>query len=255
MSQFKLKAGLLAVALASVFSFSAHASQNLSAASQFLKNSNVTEDVEQGIPDDFETIKTGDLIVGEKGGKLHFLSSNGRYVFTGRLVDIWEQKEIRSADDVRATKNKINLKNMGFTPDNLNAFVIGAGNKKEVNIFVDPLCDFCDGLIREAKQIGGSSTDYQFNFIVVPALGEASHKLAKAFYCSEEPLGKKVDALLGRSIEKLTQPASCDSTKYDLTLYAATAVDVTGVPFLIHPSGTPYAGTPSNLMYWLEGKK
>lgn len=214
-----------------------------------------TQDTEQTLPDDYEVLPTGDLIIGEKGGNLHFITANGRYVFSGRMIDVWEQKEIRSADDLRATMGKINLKKMGFTPDQLNAFVIGAGNTQEVNIFVDPLCEFCNGLIKEATQIVASTSKYQFNFIVVPALGDESHRLSKAFYCSNEPLDKKVDALLNNSVDRLSQPSACDTTKYDLTLYAASAVGVSGVPFLINQDGVPTAGTPANFMAWLEGKK
>lgn len=256
MARFTFKSALFAAGLAAAYSSTALAADSMSTASTMLLQGEVpVQDVEVGPPDDFVTIDISGIVVGERGGKMHFLSSNGRYVFTGRMIDVWEQKEIRSVADVVATKDKVNLKNMGFVPENLNAFVIGAGNKKETTIFIDPLCDFCDGLIKQAKQIAGSSTEYQFNFVVIPALGERSHKLAKAFYCSEEPLGQKVDALTSRTLESLTQPATCNTEKYDLTLMAATAIGVSGVPFLIHPDGTPTAGTPSNFMYWLEGKK
>ena len=215
---------------------------------------NVSETDDIAPPDDYTVIKTGNLLVGEKGNEMHFISQNGRYVFTGRIIDVWEQKEIRSAADIKATAGKINLKKMGFTSDKLNAFVIGAGNKQEVNIFIDPLCEFCNKLIKEAQAIAASSKQYQVNFIVVPALGGESHRLATAFYCSKDAQSKKIDAFLAGKIDTLTQPGTCDKTNYDMTLYAATSAEVIGVPFLIHPDGTPTAGTPTNLLYWLEGK-
>lgn len=256
MSLHPLKAGFLAFAIASTLVVSgAHAETKLSpAASQLLKGGVQNEDPIPSPPDDYETIKIGDLIIGEKAGQVHFISGNGRYVFTGRMIDVWEQKEIRNADDLRATKDKVNLRNMGFTPENLNAFVVGQGHKQEVSIFIDPLCNFCDKLITEAREIAASNNNYQFNFIVVPALGEDSNVLAKAFYCSKEPVATKVDALLNRTINELSQPETCDTSKYDLTLFAATTVGVTGVPYLVHPSGKRTAGTPTNFMYWLEGK-
>ena len=205
-------------------------------------------------PDDFTTIKTGNLIVGEKGSEMHFLSENGRYVFTGRMVDVWEAKEIRSIADIKATEGKINLKKMGFTPERLNAFIVGLGNKQVVNIFIDPLCEFCNPLIKKARSIAASSKEYQFNFIVVPALGNESHRLAKTFFCSSESTEKKVDALLSGKIENLQLKENCDMRNYDMTLYAATSSEVTGVPFLIHPDGLTTAGVPTNLIYWLEGK-
>lgn len=209
---------------------------------------------EVSAPDDYTIIKTGNLLVGEKGNEMHFISQNGRYVFTGRMIDVWERKEIRSAADIKATEGKINLQKMGFTPEKLNAFVIGQGNKQEVNIFIDPLCDFCNKLIRESRKIAASTNEYQFNFIVVPALGGESHRLASAFFCATDSPEKKADALLAGKIDSLEQPATCDKRYYDMTLYAATSAEVSGVPYLIHPDGTPTAGTPTNLMYWLEGK-
>lgn len=253
MARFSLKSSLLILGISTALM--AGASETMSpATAQLLQDGFPTVD-EVGPPDDYVVINTNGLIVGERGGKMHFLSSNGRYVFTGRMVDVWEQKEMRKVADIVATKDKINMKNMGFVPQNLNAFVIGAGNQKEATIFIDPLCDYCDKLIQEAKQIAGTSTEYQFNFVVVPALGDRSNHLAKVFFCSEEPLGKKVDALLNKTLDSLPVPASCDSAKYDLTLMAATAIGVTGVPYLIHPDGTPTAGTPSNFKHWLQGKK
>lgn len=247
--------GSLFLAAGIAFAGNAVAQEKLSAASaQLLKNGTQAND-EVGPPDDFTIIPTTGIVVGERGGKMHFLTANGRYVFSGRMIDVWEQKEMRSVADVLATKDKINMKNMGFTPQSLNSFVLGAGNPKETTIFIDPLCDFCDKLINEAKKIVSSSSEYQFNFVVVPALGERSNQLAKAFYCSTEPLAKKVEALQNRTLDKLSQPESCETEKYDLTLMAATSIGVTGVPYLIHPDGTPTAGTPSNLLYWLQGKK
>lgn len=250
----KLKATVLASIMLSAMPAKADETRAQTKAAAQLQHFLSEELKTEGKPDDFTTIKTGNLIVGEKGNEMHFLSENGRYVFTGRIVDVWEAKEIRSIADIKATEGKINLKKMGFTPEKLNAFIVGLGNKQEVNVFIDPLCEFCNALIKEARSIAASSKEYQFNFIVVPALGNESHRLAKTFFCSSESTEKKVDALISGKIENLKLKENCDMRHYDMTLYAATSAEVTGVPFLIHPGGTTTAGVPTNLMYWLEGK-
>lgn len=250
-----LKLAVSTLALGMAASFSAAATQSAPSAATQILQGGAPQEEELGPPDDYVTIKTDGLVVGEKGGKIHFLTSNGRYAFTGRMVDVWEQKEVKSVADIVATQHRVNLKNMGFVPENMNAFVVGAGNKLEATIFVDPLCEFCDKLITEARQLAASSNEYQFNFVVVPALGERSNTLAKAFFCSTESVATKVEALLNKTLHTLAQPETCNTEKYDLTLMAATAIGVSGVPYLIHPDGTPTAGTPSNLLYWLQGKK
>lgn len=255
-SKKKLKLTILAAVMlaGATTTLQAESVREQSKAAAQLKEYIGSESDEVSVPDDYTVIKTGNLIVGEKGKDMHFISENGRYVFTGRVIDVWEKKEIRSVADIKSTEGKIDLKKMGFTPDLLNAFVIGQGNKKEVNIFIDPLCEFCNKLIKESQEIAASTNEYQFNFIVVPALGSDSHRLASAFFCSTDSTDKKVKALLSGKIDSLEQPPTCDKRRYDMTLYAATSAEVTGVPYLIHPDGTPTAGVPTNFMYWLEGK-
>ena len=121
-------------------------------ADQPATNSNTTEmtkDLKQ-IMNSVDEVKrlpiTGMSII-RAGDKLFMTSDNGHFLIAGnfKLVDMWQGKVIQSMDDTVGI-NKVDLRKIGFNPDELTTFSFGKG-QREVVIFLDPLCNHCHDLI------------------------------------------------------------------------------------------------------------
>lgn len=235
----------LALAL-SLLSGGAHASDPLE---KYLREGGAAK------PEKIVSLPFGKMLAAEGEGKILYMSENGRFVLSGRMIDLWEKKEITSVSQLENVYATINLRRMGFEPEKLNTLIVGSG-AKEVTFFVDPTCEPCHALMSEAIELSEQNKDqYRFNFIVVPALGDHANLLAKGMFCSTDTDKQKLDALLKNTIPTLTQPESCDTAGYNLTLIGAQSLGIDGVPFLINHDGVPYRGKPANLKNWLEGKK
>jgi thiol:disulfide interchange protein DsbC len=118
----------------------------------------------------------------QSDGQILFMSENGRFVITGQIYDIWMKKPLSTIAQMQDAASRIHFKGMGLNVDTLNTVSMGQ-EPKEVVIFVDPRCTICHELMPDAKTL---TKDYTFKFIVIPALGDESNRLAKALYCAKD---------------------------------------------------------------------
>jgi thiol:disulfide interchange protein DsbC len=186
----------------------------------------------------------------QSDGQILFMSENGRFVITGQIYDIWMKKPLSTIAQMQDAASCIHFKGMGLDVDTLNTVSMGEG-PKEVVIFVDPRCGICHELMRDAKFL---TKDYTFKFIVIPALGDESNRLAKALYCAKDKR-KALDALINNILGTLPAKTPCDFAQYDQTLLAAHLLGIEGVPVVIAPDGRVSKGRPEHLKSWLESSK
>ena len=183
-------------------------------------------------------------------GQIMFVSDNGRFVFTGQVIDLWSKKELSTMKQMRDASETLNFKALGLDPKSLNAISIGTG-KNEVVVFVDPYCAVCHKLMTESKSL---LKDYTFRFIVVPALGDKSNVLSKQIFCAKDK-NKTFEAFTTNAIQSLAQIPNCNTEGYDKTLIAAQILGVEGVPMVIAPNGRYAKGYPAKMAEWLAGNK
>jgi thiol:disulfide interchange protein DsbC len=199
--------------------------------------------------DSIVTLPIKSLKAVEANGEIMFMSENGRFVLRGQLYDIWYKDSIDTPAEIEDAATRIHFKRMAANLDDYNTLTIGTG-KEEVVAFVDPLCSICHKLMKDAQGLG---LKYTFKFIVVPALGDESNKLARRVFCA----ANRKDALhafMSKTLETLEQKKTCDTKQYDMTLMMAHLLDIQAVPFVVAPDGRPSLGRPSNLKQWLEAK-
>lgn len=180
----------------------------------------------------------------QNNGQIVFVSANGRFVIRGELTDVWQKKSLTNINAIKDAATHLHLRGMGLEPNDLNRVRIGHGGK-EVVVFVDPLCPHCHELMKKAETLGDK---YTFQFIVIPALGDESAKLAPAISCTDEK--KALSALINNQLASVTQE-HCDQQRYKRTLLIGTLLNVQGVPFIVAPDGRFSQGTPQNLETWL----
>lgn len=185
----------------------------------------------------------------ESNGEIFFMSENGRFVLRGELYDIWYKDTLDTSAQIQDAATRIHFERMGTNLDDYNTLTIGSG-EKQVVAFVDPLCSVCHKLMKDAASLG---QDYTFKFVVVPALGDKSHKLARKVYCAKDRQ-EALDSYMQNTLDTVAQKLSCDTKQYDLTLMMAHLLDVKSIPFVVAPDGRYSQGRPKELKKWLEGK-
>ena len=189
-----------------------------------------------------------------KDGKIMYLVDNGRFAFIGKMVDVWNRKELSTIEDIADAVSHIDLKRVGFKLDQVNHISVGSG-AKQVVAFVDPQCGWCHKLVGELNANPDYYKNYTWNFVILQVLGDRSVQLSKKLHCAKTTdQDEKFKAFQGgfRAIEALEQQSDCDMTNFESTLTIARALGVQGVPMVIAPDGRFERGKPRDLKAFLE---
>lgn len=189
-----------------------------------------------------------------KDGKLMYLVDNGRFAFVGKMIDVWNRKELLTIDEVADAVSRIDLTRMGFKVEKVNHISVGKG-EKHTTVFVDPQCGWCHKLIQELNANPDLLEKYTFDFVIVPVLGDRSVALSKKLFCAKtNDQNKKYAALVGgaTNIERLEQAEDCDLSNFEGTRLTANAIGLRGVPMIISHDGRFERGKPRDLRAFLE---
>src|SRR5260363_42149 len=106
-------------------------------------------------------------------GHIALISDNGRFVITGgQLMDIWQGQLLTTLDQIQYAASHLDFKKLGLDIRTLNTLTLGSGDKTVV-AFIDPRSLPSRDLVKTAQPLAKA---YTFRFVLVPALGEASHR-------------------------------------------------------------------------------
>lgn len=188
-------------------------------------------------------------------GRTMFMVDNGRFVFVGDMFDMWQRKRLMSMDEIADAVRKIDLKGAGFELEEANKFTLGTG-KKQVTVFVDPLCGWCHKLIEEVSGDTELLKSHTFDFVIIPVLGPQSEKLARRFSCSSETdMKKRFEAFQKgvEGIEALPLKEKCDGSQYLETKRSAEILGIHSAPLVVAPDGRFARGKPKSMAEFLNG--
>ena len=187
------------------------------------------------------------------GAPLVYVIGNGRFAFTGPLIDVWSKKKLTSIEEIERAINLMDLVKLGFQAEKLNLIRVGEGSKV-VTVFLDPRCGWCHRLLREIQEYPDFFKNYRLDMIVAAVLGEDSTKLARHIACAEATDKEKYEAFVAgaRAIEALKVKADCKSDALERTELTMAAFGIDASPFVIAPDGRVSRGKPANLRAFLE---
>ncbi len=186
------------------------------------------------------------------GEQLFLISDNGHFAVAGnfKLVDMWQGKTIASVADTQGI-DKIDLRKIGFNPDELGAFTIGHG-PREVVIFTDPLCGHCQPLLSQLPALGESHT---FKLVLIPAVSKDSAEMVKRLSCNPDRQ-QSLQSLLAKDYTKLPalvrKEGACDLKPLQKAVVATKLLDIQGVPTLFLPSKNVFKGGVPSFKTLLE---
>lgn len=182
--------------------------------------------------------------------ELLYISDNGRYVLRGMLYDAWDQKPLKSLDDIRVSTTHINLAKMHIDTADFKPLAYGTG-PAHVTVFVDPRCPWCAKLMQQMKAKPELARRYTFDLVPIPVLGTESQKLVRELGCARDRQAA-LESLMSESYDRPLEPEKdCSLAHVQKAMVAAQLLGVTGVPFMIGHDGRVQRGMPQALGDWL----
>jgi len=189
----------------------------------------------------------------DAGGRVLFVSDNGRYVFTGPAWDLWHGVKLGTLADGARFAERIDLARLKLDPAALGALDLGTGDA-DVVIFVDPLCPHCRSLIEALPSL---TERYRFRLVPLPVLGADSESAVVRLAClAEQDPDAARESLRTGNVSTLPEATgTCGQAQAQRALVTARLLGIRGVPYSIAPDGRLHQGAPDDLAGWLEGNE
>ncbi len=166
------------------------------------------------------------------GTDILYSDADGRYVFTGSLLDTREKVNLtqQRVDKLTAVDfSKLPLKD---------AVVVRQGNgQRRMAVFADPNCGYCKRLERDLVALK-DVTIYNFLF---PILGPDSTAKSRAIWCAKDPAKAWRDWMVSNIAPADADP-KCDVSALERNLALGRQYRVQGTPAIIFVDGTRAPG-------------
>jgi len=189
-------------------------------------------------------------LIRTQSGRTYLISSDGRYVFQGDLVDVWNGKRIKSVKELNALSDRINFKYLGISPEKMFTLDMGTGNA-DVFIFSDPNCSLCHQLLKKIKNSKQLKQHFRFHAVITPVLSETSMKKSKRLAALDAKNPKAaIEAFINNDF-------SNDATTYEqvpgieYNLLVAKALSIRNFPYIVNSAGRIHVGMPDDIHMFL----
>jgi len=176
---------------------------------------------------------TGMYKVTEADGTVRYLSSNRRFVFVGKMYDLWQGDTMEAGV---AVSQKFDWNRNGVSIEKI-SFPLGDGTGTKT-IFIAPECDDCKELLRYAYAMG--ETDLN---VVLLASSEAGQKTNSAIWCAKDRAKLLRSVYLdGKTPKPSDISSACDRFGLMLAEQAALLFGVGQLPLFVDENGNGHAG-------------
>lgn len=165
-------------------------------------------------------------------GKVVYMSSDGRYVFEGDLMDLVERENL--------TENRrTEARAMGFKNADLDKLIEYAPTKTEhvLYVYTDIDCAYCRKFHNQMQTLNDNGIAVRYLAFPRAGLGSASFIAAESAWCAEDKKSALTKAKAGKSIP----PAVCDdrvTAQYEL----GKSMGVSGTPAVYTANGKELGG-------------
>jgi thiol:disulfide interchange protein DsbC len=177
----------------------------------------------------------------ESQGRLLLVSTNGHYVVTGgRILDLWNQVEVKSVADVEGTL-RLPLARMGIEAKALGGITAGQlDSAQKVTAFLDPGSAESRKLLPLLRELG---KQYRIDVVFVPAQ-PARAGISRALICDRQAALVFVNE--SRAPPALPDSNSCGEKELERARVTVQLLGISSLPFTVSPNGAGVAGTPKN---------
>lgn len=167
------------------------------------------------------------------GPQVAYISADGRYLFTGDIIDLKTQ---RNLTDARRNGARLHaLSDIGRSQ--MIVFSPAQKPKHTITVFTDIDCGYCRKLHSEMSQLNALGIEVQYMFYPRSGPDTESWKKAADVWCADNRNEALTLAKLGKSIEH-RQCQTPLSTHYEM----AQMVGLRGTPAIVTEDGTLLSG-------------
>lgn len=180
------------------------------------------------------------------GSKLYFATHDGRYLFTGPVIDTEQRVNIVSLHE-----NQVRKTYLSNQPEAIFvSYPSSIPSKYSVTIITDIDCPYCRKLHNHMNSI--NKLGISVNYVMLPraGVGSASHKKTVTALCSDDPAVSITNAMLNENL-----PTNiCKANVMSQHLKIVKDLKITSTPAIILPNGQLKLGlvSPEKLLMLLE---
>jgi len=187
--------------------------------------------------------------------KTFFVTTNGRFVFTGKVYDNWNKEFLTTIEEAREKATKVDLDKLKLDIDILNPIIIGKG-KKEIVVFVEPYCAVCNTLIREIKSNKNNvQKKFTFKIVSIASSNDASKNANAKLHClntKDKPAA--MEALIDQKYKRIKYTKNCGQQYEIQSQLVSQVLGAVGTPYTIADDGRVVMGKNKDYFNWLENK-
>lgn len=183
----------------------------------------------------------------------YLVTPDGRFVFEGKLKDVWHRKTINSLEAARSIE-RTPLSNIGFKPEEqLATFTIGNPKvKRQGAIFVDPTSPHTVAALQDLMK---NEKNINWTVILMPLVGgDQAMDRARRLWCSTDAEGAKKDLVNGTSESLTVMKQPCSEEPIVMAMMLADLFRISHLPHLIREDGLVSEGYPNNFKSWFSQK-
>ena len=180
----------------------------------------------------------------------YIISSDGRFVFDGKLKDVWHRRTISTLADARETE-RVPVSNIGFAPEEqLATFQFGNPDKPRSGVaFVDPTSAYTAQFL----QIIHNHKEMNWTVVLLPLVGgNSAVDRSVRLWCSTDREGAKQDLMTGGSEHLGVFQEGCNDERIVMGMMLSDVFRIRSLPHLIREDGLTSAGLPKDFNSWFK---
>ena len=181
----------------------------------------------------------------------YVVSADGRFVFDGRVVDVWHRKTLRTLADAIAVQ-RTPVSNIGFEPEEQLAF-FQVGNPELPRsgvVFVDPTSKHTPTVVQYFIE---NQEKYNFTIILMPLVGGPNAvDRAKRLWCAEDRNLALIDLANGTSQSFSKLKKDCEDDKVMMASVLTNIYQIKNLPHVIREDGLTLGGFPLDFDTWFK---
>jgi len=161
-------------------------------------------------------------------GQLVYMSKNGRYLISGKLLDLKTRKNLTAQAKTGIIKKAL----AGLSTKSMIIYPAKGTKKHTITVFSDIDCPYCAKFHQEVPALNKAGIEVRYMPYPRAGIGSASYDKAVSVWCAKNPQKALNTAMLtGKVVAKTCQ----NSVKADFK--TAAKFNVTGTPTLVFDSG------------------
>ncbi|GMQ75151.1 MAG: DsbC family protein [Gammaproteobacteria bacterium] len=186
--------------------------------------------------------------VGVDGGDIVYVSADGRFLLTGKLIDLVTKEDI--TERVLAAQRVKTLS--GVPEDSMIIFEPEGPVKHTLTTFTDIDCPYCRKLHKQMALLNSMGIRVRYMWFPVAGVDSLSYQKAVSVWCADDQKAEMTRAKTGA----MPEIRDCDNPVRE-QMVLAQRLGLTGTPYTITDTGRAIAGyvPPQKLFASLEADK